>query len=122
MTVRVGINGFGRIGRSFVRAVLDQGADMEVVAVNDLTSPATNAQLLRFDSTQGRLGVPVEVDGDGLVIGAHRVAVLSERDPSALAWGDLGVEVVVESTGLFTSREKAAAHLKGGAQIGRAHV
>jgi glyceraldehyde 3-phosphate dehydrogenase len=116
MTVRVGINGFGRIGRSFVRAVLDQGADMEVVAVNDLTSPATNAQLLRFDSTQGRLGVPVEVDGNGLVIGTHRVAVFSERDPSALAWGDLGVEVVVESTGLFTSREKAAAHLQGGAR------
>ncbi len=115
MTVRVGINGFGRIGRSFVRAVLDQGADIEVVAVNDLTSPATNAQLLRFDSTQGRLGVPVEVDGDGLVIGEQRVFVLSERDPAALGWGDLGVQVVVESTGLFTSREKAAAHLQGGA-------
>ncbi|MHB1582922.1 MAG: type I glyceraldehyde-3-phosphate dehydrogenase [Acidimicrobiales bacterium] len=116
MTVRVGINGFGRIGRSFVRAVLDQGADIDLVAVNDLTSPATNAQLLRFDSTQGRLGVPVEVDGDGIVIGEHRVAVLAERDPGRLRWGDLGVDVVVESTGLFTSREKAGVHLDGGAQ------
>ncbi len=115
MTVRVGINGFGRIGRNFVRAVLDQGADVEVVAVNDLTSAATNAQLLRYDSTHGRLPVPVVVDGDDLLVGDRRIKVLAERNPADLAWGDLGVEVVVESTGRFTDRHDAAAHLKGGA-------
>ena len=115
MTVRVGINGFGRIGRNFVRAALATGADLEVVAVNDLTSAETNAQLLRFDSTQGRLDAPVEVDGGDLVVAGRRMKVLAEKDPAALPWGELGVEVVVESTGLFTSRDKAAAHLKGGA-------
>jgi glyceraldehyde 3-phosphate dehydrogenase (phosphorylating) len=115
MTVRVGVNGFGRIGRSFLRAVLEREADLEVVAVNDLTSPETNAQLLRFDSTQGRLPVPVEVDGDDLVVGGRRVKVLAEREPAHLPWGDLGVEVVLESTGRFTDRAEAAAHLKGGA-------
>ncbi|HVX21655.1 MAG TPA: type I glyceraldehyde-3-phosphate dehydrogenase [Acidimicrobiales bacterium] len=115
MTVRVGINGFGRIGRNFVRAVLDQGADVEVVAVNDLTSAATNAQLLRYDSTHGRLPVAVAVDGDDLLVGDRRIRVLAERDPADLPWGDLGVDVVVESTGRFTSRNDAAAHLKGGA-------
>jgi glyceraldehyde 3-phosphate dehydrogenase len=115
MAVRVGINGFGRIGRSFVRAVIAQGADIEVVAVNDLTSPETLAHLLRFDSTQGRLGLPVGVEGSDLVVGASRMVVLAERDPAALSWGDLGAEVVVESTGLFTARHDAAAHLKGGA-------
>ncbi len=115
MTVRVGINGFGRIGRNFVRAALATGADLEVVAVNDLTSAETNAQLLRFDSTQGRLDAPVEVDGGDLVVAGRRMKVLAEKDPAALPWGELGVEVVVESTGLFTSRDAAAAHLKGGA-------
>jgi glyceraldehyde 3-phosphate dehydrogenase len=115
MTVRVGINGFGRIGRNFVRAALATGADLEVVAVNDLTSAETNAQLLRFDSTQGRLDALVEVDGGDLVVAGRRMKVLAERDPAALPWGELGVEVVVESTGLFTSRDAAAAHLKGGA-------
>ena len=90
MSVRVGINGFGRIGRNFVRAVLDGHRDIEVVALNDLTSVATNAQLLRYDSTQGRLGVPVEVDGDELVVGDRRIKVLAERDPAALAWGASG--------------------------------
>ena len=116
MTVRVGINGFGRIGRSFVRAVLAQGADVEVVAVNDLTSPDMLAHLLRHDSTQGPLGVPVDVEGNDLVVGGKTIRVLSEREPEALPWGDLGVEVVVESTGRFTSRSDAAAHLKGGAR------
>jgi len=115
MTVRVGINGFGRIGRNFVRAVLDQAADVEVVAVNDLTSATVNAQLLRYDSTHGRLPVPVEVDGEDLMVGDRRIKVLAERDPADLGWGDLGVDVVVESTGRFTARHDAAAHLKGGA-------
>jgi glyceraldehyde 3-phosphate dehydrogenase len=114
MTVRVGVNGFGRIGRGFLRAVLAHGADVEVVAVNDLTSPATNAHLLRYDSTQGRLPVPVEVDGEDLVVGGRRIKVLAEREPALLPWDDLGVEVVVESTGRFTSRAAAAAHVKGG--------
>jgi glyceraldehyde 3-phosphate dehydrogenase len=116
MSVRVGVNGFGRIGRNFLRAVLAQGADVEVVAINDITSPATNAHLLRYDSTHGRLGVEVEVDGDALVVGGHRITVLAEREPAMLPWGDLGVEVVVESTGRFTGRADAAAHLKGGAR------
>jgi glyceraldehyde 3-phosphate dehydrogenase len=115
MTVRVGINGFGRIGRNFLRAVLAQGADVEVVAVNDLTSAVTNAHLLRYDSTQGRLPVPVEVQGEDLVVGGRRIQVLAEREPALLPWGDLGVEVVIESTGRFTARSDAAAHLKGGA-------
>jgi glyceraldehyde 3-phosphate dehydrogenase (phosphorylating) len=115
MTVRVGINGFGRIGRNFLRAVLDQGADVDIVAVNDLTSAETNAHLLRFDSTQGRLPVPVEVDGDDLVVGGRHIKVLAERDPAHLPWSDLGVDVVIESTGRFTARHEAAAHLKGGA-------
>ncbi len=116
MSVRVGVNGFGRIGRNFLRAVLAQGADLEVVAVNDITSPVTNAHLLRYDSTHGRLDVDVEVDGDDLVVGGRRITVLAEREPAMLPWGDLGVEVVVESTGRFTTRAEAAAHLKGGAR------
>jgi glyceraldehyde 3-phosphate dehydrogenase len=116
MTVRVGINGFGRIGRNLLRAVLAQHADVDIVAVNDLTSPEVNAQLLRYDSTHGRLGVPVSVDGDDLLVGDRRIRVLTEREPSALPWSDLGVEVVVESTGRFTERADAAGHLKGGAR------
>jgi len=116
MTVRVGINGFGRIGRNFVRAQLAQGADVEVVAVNDITSPEVNAHLLRHDSTQGRLAETVEVEGEDLIVGGRRVQVLAERDPASIPWGDLGVEVVVESTGRFTARDDAAAHLKGGAR------
>jgi glyceraldehyde 3-phosphate dehydrogenase len=120
MTVRVGINGFGRIGRNFVRAVLARegvglGSGVEVVAVNDLVPPATNAHLLRYDSTQGVLGEPVLLDGDHIAVGGLRFAVLSETDPSVLPWGELGVDVVIESTGRFTSRADAAAHLKGGA-------
>jgi len=111
MTVRVGINGFGRIGRNYLRAALDTGADVEVVAVNDLTSPGTLAHLLRYDSTQGRLPVPVDVEGSDLLVGDRHVRVLAERDPAQLPWAELGVEVVIESTGLFTSRDKAAEHL-----------
>jgi glyceraldehyde 3-phosphate dehydrogenase len=99
MTVRVGINGFGRIGRNFVRAVIEQGADVEVVAVNDLTSPATLAHLLRYDSTQGRIPVDVELDGDTLIVGGRRIKVLAEKDPTLLPWSEYGAEVVIESTG-----------------------
>jgi len=117
MTVRVGVNGFGRIGRNFLRAVVVGGADVEIVAVNDLTSPETNAHLLRYDSSQGRLAVDVEVDGDHLVVGGRRIRVLAEREPSNLPWGELGVDVVVESTGRFTTRSEAAHHLKTGARL-----
>ncbi|MDA8367814.1 MAG: type I glyceraldehyde-3-phosphate dehydrogenase [Actinomycetota bacterium] len=116
MTVRVGINGFGRIGRNFLRAVRAAGADIEIVAVNDLTSAATLAHLLRFDSTHGRLDTEVVVTEGGITVGGAPIAVLAERDPAALPWGDLGVDVVIESTGLFTARDKAAAHLDGGAK------
>ncbi len=116
MTVRVGINGFGRIGRNFLRAALAQGADLEVVAVNDLTDAATNAHLLRYDSTQGRFGGEVAVDGGDLVVDGRRIRVLAEREPKALPWQELGAEVVVESTGRFTSRQDAAAHLDAGAR------
>jgi glyceraldehyde 3-phosphate dehydrogenase len=111
MTVRVGINGFGRIGRSFLRAVLATGADVEVVGVNDLTSPDTLAHLLRYDTTQGRLPVRVDVEGSDLLVGDRHIRVLAEREPSKLPWAELGAEVVLESTGLFTTRETAAAHL-----------
>ncbi|MGA1345012.1 MAG: type I glyceraldehyde-3-phosphate dehydrogenase [Ilumatobacteraceae bacterium] len=117
MPVRVGVNGFGRIGRNFFRAVLDQGAPVEFVAVNDLGSLDQMAHLLKYDSVMGRLGQPVKVVKDGIKVGDHTIRVLSERDPKALPWGDLGVDVVVESTGIFTDRDKAALHLEGGAPL-----
>jgi glyceraldehyde 3-phosphate dehydrogenase len=113
MTVRVGINGFGRIGRNFLRAVLASGADVDVVGVNDLTSPETLAHLLRYDSTHGRLSIPVQVEGNDLLVGERHIRVMAERDPAQLPWDSLGVEVVIESTGIFTSRSAAAAHLGG---------
>ena len=118
MPVRVGINGFGRIGRNFYRAARKAGADVEVVAVNDLAPPATNAHLLKYDSTHGVLDATVAVSDDGHAITVDGVAikVLSERDPKALPWGELGVDVVIESTGRFTKRADAAAHLEGGAK------
>ncbi len=115
MTVRVGINGFGRIGRNFLRVVVDRAADVEVVALNDLTSAETNAQLLRHDSTQGRFDARVAVEGDELVVDDRRIAVLAERDPANLPWKELGADVVLESTGRYTSRAAAAVHLEGGA-------
>jgi glyceraldehyde 3-phosphate dehydrogenase len=115
MAVRVGINGFGRIGRNFYRAARKAGADVDLVAVNDLTSPEINAHLLKYDSTHGRLDDEVKVTGDGISVGSDSFKVLSERDPKALPWGDLGVDVVIESTGIFTDGEKAAAHIEGGA-------
>ncbi|HVT42181.1 MAG TPA: type I glyceraldehyde-3-phosphate dehydrogenase [Acidimicrobiales bacterium] len=113
MTVRVGINGFGRIGRNFMRAILDTGADIEVVGINDLTSAEMLANLLRYDSTNGRLSVPVDVEGGDLLVGDRLVRVLAEREPGRLPWDTLGAEVVIESTGIFTAREDAAGHLGG---------
>ena len=115
MTVRIGINGFGRIGRNYLRAARSLGAGVEVVAVNDLTSAETLAHLLRYDSTHGRFGSEVTVDGSSIVLDSGPIAVLAERDPKALPWDKLGVEVVIESTGLFTTRESASAHLEAGA-------
>jgi len=115
MAVRVGINGFGRIGRNFYRAARKSGADVDLVAVNDLTSPEINAHLLKYDSTHGVLADEVKVTGDGISVGSDSFKVLSERDPKALPWGDLGVDVVIESTGIFTDRDKAAQHLDAGA-------
>jgi glyceraldehyde 3-phosphate dehydrogenase len=116
MTVRVGINGFGRIGRNFVRAVAASGADIEVVAINDLTSSKTLAHLLRYDSSQGKFEGTVEVADDAIIVNGKRITVFAERDPGALNWASVGADVVVESTGLFTAREKASLHLNGGAK------
>jgi glyceraldehyde 3-phosphate dehydrogenase len=113
---RIAVNGFGRIGRNVLRALLERDSDLEVVAVNDLTDPNALAQLLRFDSTAGRLGRPVEVDGDTLVVDGHRIKVLAERDPANLPWAELEVDLVLESTGRFTSASAARAHLDAGAR------
>jgi glyceraldehyde 3-phosphate dehydrogenase len=115
MAIRVGINGFGRIGRNFYRAALKSDADVEVVGVNDLIPAATNAHLLKYDSTHGRLGLEVSCDADSITVDGKSFKVFAERDPKALPWGDLGVDVVVESTGIFTDGQKAAAHIEGGA-------
>jgi len=116
MTVRIGVNGFGRIGRNFFRAARSQGADLEFVAVNDLGSIDTMAFLLANDSVHGRLDAEVVATEQGIVVDGVEILVLSERNPADLPWGDLGVDVVVESTGIFTSREKAGLHLEGGAR------
>jgi len=116
MPVRVGINGFGRIGRNFLRAVLDNGAAIEVVAANDLAPTASNAHLLKYDSTFGVLKHEVKVSEDTIAVGAHSFRVFSEKDPANIPWGDLGVDVVIESTGKFTDGEKAKAHLAAGAK------
>ncbi|HWV76838.1 MAG TPA: type I glyceraldehyde-3-phosphate dehydrogenase, partial [Isoptericola sp.] len=113
---RIAINGFGRIGRNVVRALLERGSDLELVAVNDLTEPAALARLLAFDTTAGRLGRPVTAEDDAIVVDGHRVAVLGEREPGALPWRELGVDVVLESTGRFTSADAARAHLDAGAR------
>src|SRR3954452_13946058 len=108
---RVGINGFGRIGRNFLRAQLQHGGDLEVVAANDIGDTKTMAHLLKHDSVLGRLDVPVEA-GDGFIrVGGSEIKVVSEKDPAQLPWGDLGVDVAVESTGLFTDRDSAQKHL-----------
>jgi glyceraldehyde 3-phosphate dehydrogenase len=116
MSARVAINGFGRIGRNVFRAARDRGAGFEIVAVNDITNAPTLAHLLKYDSIHGAYPDDVSVDGDGLSVGGNHVAVVAERDPAALPWGDLGIDVVVESTGFFTKREGAAKHLEAGAR------
>ena len=116
MTTRVGINGFGRIGRNFFRAALEQGADIEIVAVNDLTDNKTLAHLLKYDSITGRFQGEVSYDDEGIVVDGKHIKVLAQRNPADLPWGELGVEVVVESTGFFTDGEKAKAHLDAGAK------
>ncbi len=115
MAVQVGINGFGRIGRMVYRAALEH-PDIEVVAVNDITDAATLAHLLKYDSTHGRFPEKVAVAGDGLDVGGRALKVLSERDPAKLPWGKLGVEIVVESTGIFRKREECAGHIEAGAK------
>ena len=115
MTIRVGINGFGRIGRTFVRRALER-ADIEVVAVNDVTEARTLAHLLDFDSTYGRIGAAVTHTSDSISINGTPIRVLSSRDPGTIDWGGLGVDIVIESTGKFRSRDNAALHLKGGAR------
>ena len=117
MTTRVGINGFGRIGRQSMKALLERyPREIEVVAVNDLTDTKTNAHLLKYDSTYGRFPGEVEATADSLIVNGRTIKVISQRDPAMIPWGDLGVELVIESTGLFTDADKAAAHIKGGAK------
>ncbi len=116
MTTKVGINGFGRIGRNIFRAARAKGADFEIVAVNDLGDPKTMAHLLKYDSVMGRLDADVEVSANGITVDGTELKVLAERNPADLPWKELGVQVVIESTGIFTDREKAAAHIEAGAE------
>jgi glyceraldehyde 3-phosphate dehydrogenase len=116
MPVRVGINGFGRIGRNLFRAAKAANADIDFVAVNDLTDSKTLAHLLKYDTILGRYPGTVEETGSGLIVDGDELKVLAEKDPAALPWGDLGVDVVIESTGFFTDRENASKHLDGGAK------
>ena len=116
MAVRVGINGFGRIGRNVFRAAYEQGADIEWVAANDITDPKTTAHLLKYDSNYGPFPGEVEATDTGFKVDGKEIRLFAERDPAALPWSDLGAEVVIESTGLFTDRENASKHLSGGAK------
>ncbi len=116
MSTKIGINGFGRIGRNYLRAVLAQGSDIEIVAVNDLTEAKTLAHLLKYDSITGRLPATVEVDGDTILVNGKPIKVLAERDPANLPWAALGVDIVIESTGRFTKAEDARKHITAGAK------
>ncbi len=118
MTIRVGINGYGRIGRNVLRALFETARtqEIQIVALNDLGDAATNAHLTQYDSAHGRFPGTVTVDGDSMVVNGERIKVMAERDPAKLPWGELKVDVVMECTGLFTTREKAALHLQGGAK------
>jgi len=117
MAIKVAINGYGRIGRNILRALYEEGRnrDIAIVAINDLGDAATNAHLTQYDTAHGRFPGEVSVDGDAMVVNGDRIRVCAERDPAQLPWGELGVDVVIESTGLFTTKEKASAHLKAGA-------
>ena len=118
MTIKIGINGYGRIGRNILRALYegDRRSELEIVAVNDLADANTNAHLTRRDTTHGRFPGTVEVEGDSMIVNGDRIKVLAERDPARLPWGDLGADVVFESTGFFSSKEKSMAHIEGGAK------
>ena len=116
MATRVGLNGFGRIGRNYLRAELAKGTDLVIVAVNDLSDPASLAHLLKYDSVTGRLDQEVSVDGQNIIVGGNVIKVLAERNPEDLPWGELGVDIVIESTGRFTDAEAARAHIKAGAK------
>ncbi|WP_346925541.1 type I glyceraldehyde-3-phosphate dehydrogenase [uncultured Arthrobacter sp.] len=116
MTTRIGINGFGRIGRNYFRAALAQGADLEIVAVNDLTSPEALAHLFKYDSVGGRLQETIEVKDGNIVVDGKTIKVLAERDPAKLPWGELGVDIVIESTGFFTKAADAQKHIDAGAK------
>ncbi|MER6625503.1 MULTISPECIES: type I glyceraldehyde-3-phosphate dehydrogenase [unclassified Streptomyces] len=116
MTIRVGINGFGRIGRNYFRALLEQGADIEIVAVNDLGDTATTAHLLKYDTILGRLKQEVTHTADTITVDGKTIKVLSERNPADIPWGELGVDIVIESTGIFTKKEDAEKHITGGAK------
>ena len=116
MTIRVGINGFGRIGRNFFRAIRSQGADLEVVGINDLTDNKTLSVLLKNDSVMGRLDAEIEYDDESITVDGKRIAVSAERDPKNLNWGELGADIVIESTGFFTDAEAAKAHIDAGAK------
>ena len=118
MSVRVGINGFGRIGRNFFRSVRRREADVEIVAVNDLGDAKTMAHLLKYDSVLGPLGAEVEAGEGSITVDGAELKLLNERDPAALPWGELGVDVVLESTGIFTKREQAQLHLDAGRAAG----
>jgi glyceraldehyde 3-phosphate dehydrogenase len=116
LSVKIGINGFGRIGRNYFRAALAKGSDLEIVAVNDLTDNAALANLLKFDSITGRLDATVELEGDNIVVNGKPIKVLAERDPANLPWGELGVDIVIESTGFFTKASDAQKHIDAGAK------
>ena len=116
MGTKVGINGFGRIGRNYLRAEMAKGTDLEIVAVNDLSDPKALAHLMKYDSVTGRLDAEVRVDGQYIIVGDYKIKVLAERDPSALGWGDLGVDIVIESTGRFTDAKDAIKHIEAGAK------
>jgi glyceraldehyde 3-phosphate dehydrogenase len=116
VTIRVGINGFGRIGRNYFRALLEQGADIEIVAVNDLGDTATTAHLLKYDTILGRLKQEVSHTADTITVDGHTIKVLSERNPADIPWGELGVDIVIESTGVFTDAAQVRAHLEAGAK------
>lgn len=116
MSIKIGINGFGRIGRSVFRALLARNFPLELVMINDLGTVADNAHLLKYDSVHGRLGAPVSVDGNYLVVGDKKIQFVSHKNPEEIPWGTAGVDIVMECTGIFTKRDKAALHLKGGAK------
>src|ERR1019366_1279801 len=117
MTTRIGINGFGRIGRQSLKAILERHPQaLEVVAINDITDTQTNAHLLKYDSTYGRFPGEVSATEDSLIVNGHKIQIIAQRDPAQIPWADFGVDIVIESTGLFTDASKASAHLKGGAK------